>query len=83
MKRLFCIWTGLWIIVSSSVEADTRVIKRDLQALLTWENPGIVALAMGMAGVVYRWDDQCHEPNWKRSSLNTFLQGRKQAVLLF
>ncbi len=57
MKRLFCIWAGLWITVSSSVEADTGVIRRDFQNLLTWENTGIVALGMGMAGMVYRWDD--------------------------
>ena len=58
MKVLFCIWAGLWAILSPGIETHAGAIKRDFQALPTWENAGIIALGMGMAGIVHRWDDR-------------------------
>lgn len=57
MKKLSSIYTGLWILIASSVGANPHTLKQDVQVLLTWENSGIVALGMGAAGMVHRWDD--------------------------
>ena len=56
MKCLLCIWTGLWIIISSSAWANTPVLKQDFQTIFTPQNAGVVALGMGMAAMAHRWD---------------------------
>ena len=58
MKVLLCVWAGLWAILSPGGETHAGAIKRDFQALPTWQNAGIIALGMGMAGIVHRWDDR-------------------------
>ena len=57
MKRLLYIYTGLCLVIASNAEANSHALKQDVQALLTWGNSSIVALGMGAAGIVHRWDD--------------------------
>ena len=57
MRVLFCICIGLTTLLCSGSDARSGVLKRDARALLTWENATLLALGMGMAGAVYRWDN--------------------------